>query len=80
MTIDEQRYFDNYYEMFATKGWKQFLEDIEESRKVIGDIRAIRTSEALFEAHGRLAALNLVLGFEERIRAADSDEDEGENE
>ena len=30
MTIDEQKYYDNYFDLFSSKGWKQLIEELKE--------------------------------------------------
>jgi hypothetical protein len=30
LTLEEEKYYDNYFELFMTDGWKQFLQEIED--------------------------------------------------
>lgn len=30
MTPEQEKYYENYFEMFSTKGWKQFVSDMKD--------------------------------------------------
>lgn len=67
MDQELQRQYDNYFEMFATEGWKQFVEDLED----ISDnfrIEDIKDGVDLATIQGQLKVLKQILYFEDSIR------------
>jgi hypothetical protein len=68
MTKEDQKYYEDYFDLFTTEGWKQFISEIEESISrftfdVVGD------EKDLFLAKGQLLILNNTKNFEDRIRS-----------
>lgn len=67
MDQELQRQYDNYFEMFSTEGWKQFVEDLED----ISDnfrIEDIKDGVDLATIQGQLKVLKQILYFEDSIR------------
>jgi hypothetical protein len=69
LSPEENKYYDTYFDLFASKGWKQFIEEIDEilDRHRIEDIKN--------EAHlafikGERDALFRVRRFETGIKTA----------
>lgn len=72
MDQELQRQYDNYFEMFATEGWKQFVEDLED----ISDnfrIEDIKDDVDLANIQGQLKVLKQILYFEDSIRRTHDD-------
>lgn len=69
MTQEEQRYFENFIDMFATDGWKQLLEELE-VRASAHNVTSIDSEKNLFKAKGELAVIANILNFEMFIRQA----------
>ena len=69
MSPEENKYYDNYFDLFATDGWKQFIEEINESldRHRIEDIK---NETHLAFVKGERDALFRVRRFETGIRSA----------
>lgn len=67
MTREEQDYYETYFELFATKGWKQFIEDITASKESLS-IETVDTVESLYHAKGQLYVINNALNFETMMR------------
>lgn len=72
MTIDEQKYYDNYLDTFLTEGWKQFVNDLQGS---IDDLErnalaSLSDERGLYRLKGRLEALTQLRNFEDSIKAA----------
>ena len=67
MTLEEEKYYDNYFDVFASDGWKQYISEISEildSHR----IEDIKDEQALQFLKGERSALHRVLGFELGIR------------
>lgn len=67
MTLEEEKYYDQYFELFASEGWKQFIAEIQEI------IDGHRIEDIKDEAHlqhikGARASLFKVLRFENGVR------------
>lgn len=67
MDQELQRQYDNYFEMFATEGWKQLIEDLEEVTDSFR-IEDIKDGVDLATTQGQLKVLNQILYFEDSIR------------
>lgn len=69
MTPDVQDYYETYFELFASKGWKQFIEDISESKESL-NVETVDSVESLYHAKGQLFVINNALNFETMMRNA----------
>ena len=72
MDQELQQQYDNYFEMFATEGWKQFVEDLED----ISDnfrIEDIKDDVDLANIKGQLKVLKQILYCEDSIRRTHDD-------
>ena len=69
MSPEENKYYDNYFDLFATKGWKQFIEEVNEilDRHRIEDIKS---ESQLSFVKGERDALFRVRRFEQGIKTA----------
>jgi hypothetical protein len=67
MDRELQEYYENLLELFSTKGWKQFLEDIGDNLEVLGDISTIPDSNQFWFRKGQVEAVQRVLSYEEAI-------------
>ena len=67
MDRELQEYYENLLELFSTKGWKQFLEDIGDNLEVLGDISTIPDSTQFWFRKGQVEAVQRVLSYEEAI-------------
>lgn len=59
--------YDNYFEMFRTEGWKQFVEDMTDVFKGYR-IEDIKDDIDLAKVQGERKILNTILAFEDAIR------------
>lgn len=69
MDIDLEKQYDNYFRIFSTKGWKQFIEDMQD---VYDNYRIedIKDEIQLAQVQGERKILWQVLKFEESLRHA----------
>ena len=72
MDQELQQQYDHYFEMFATQGWKQFVEDLED---IVSGFRIedIKDDVDLANTQGQLKVLKQILYFEDSIRRAYDD-------
>ena len=67
MTREEEQYYEHYFDLFLTTGWKQFVEEIQEildSHR----IEDIRDDKQLAYTKGERSALHRITRFEGGIK------------
>jgi hypothetical protein len=67
---DTQQYFDRYFDMFASEGWKQFIEDMEGNRDLMSDLMTVKDANDLFYRKGQVDVLNRIVNFQDSIENA----------
>jgi hypothetical protein len=70
MDRELEKYYQARMEMFSTKGWKDFVEDVIAMKNSTNDIHNITTSEQLFKSRGELAMMEWVISIEDVSRKA----------
>lgn len=70
---DTQKYFDNYLELFATAGWKQFIQDLTDASQDLDRVGGLKDERALFLRQGKLEGWQFILNYEAAIRAAEAE-------
>ena len=78
MSPEDRKYYDNYFDLFMTDGWKQFKEEITE---ILDNhrIEDIKNETHLAFTKGERDGLRRVLRFETGIRMAYESATEREN-
>ncbi len=56
-----QKYYEEQFSMFATKGWRDFIEDQQTLYEAIDDLATIENEQTLWFRKGQLDILNLIL-------------------
>ena len=69
MSPEESEYYDNYFDLFMHPGWKQFVEDSQESLDS-QRIEDLKTEKDLFYAQGQRSVLLNTVRFEDGIKNA----------
>ena len=69
MSPDEEKYYDNYFELFMTSGWKQF---VDEAQQLVDSyiIENIKDELDLSFVKGQRSSLLNIVRFETAIRNA----------
>ena len=69
MSPEDDKYYDNYLDLFLHDGWKQF---IEESKQLLDSykIEDIKNEQDLFFTKGQVNILTNITRFETAIRNA----------
>jgi len=55
------KYYENQFEMMASEGWKDLLEDFNQLKTSINDVTLTTDTQDLFFRKGQLDILDLVL-------------------
>jgi hypothetical protein len=69
MDKELETYYNNYFELFLTEGWKQLVTDLENNIKSF-NVSSIKDSEELFKAQGSLNVLYSISNLESTIKNA----------
>ena len=63
-------YFNYYFEMFRTQGWKQLLKEFSGNVKNINSVEQAKDEKDLFFRKGHLNIIATVLNLESQITAS----------
>lgn len=68
MKPEDQKYYDNYMDLFGTDGWKQFVSDIKGTLDLAKDTAtSLATSDEFFVRKGNVNTLSYITNFENII-------------
>jgi len=67
MDQETQKYYDNYFSLFMTDGWKQLVEDFSGNVANINSVEATKDAEDLQFRKGQLNILAYLLNLESII-------------
>lgn len=71
LTIQElQKFYDNAFEMMATTGWSDFMEDIERIQNSYDKLSAVTETHSLDFRRGQLDILNWLYGLKNSYEKA----------
>jgi hypothetical protein len=65
MEQELQHYYDNRFTLCASVGWKQLLEDLQQSRNELAKIENINSQEELWKNKGKVEVLDYILNLKE---------------
>ena len=63
-------YFNNYFEMFRTQGWKQLVKEFSGNITNINSVEQAKDEKDLFFRNGQLNIIATVLNLESQITAS----------
>ena len=78
MSPEDEKYYENYFDIFITDGWKQLVDDIS-SILSSHRIEDIQDENNLFYLKGERAALSRIVNFEDSIKRVYDEIKEYEN-
>ena len=64
MDQETQQYYDNYFNLFSTDGWKQLTEELKQNALVINSVEATKDSNDLYMRKGQINVLAYILNLE----------------
>jgi len=68
MDKELQDYYENLLDLFATQGWKQYIEDISDNKEILEDITTINDEKQFWYRRGQLEAIHRILAYESTIK------------
>ena len=65
-SIDQEteQYYNKYFDLFRTPGWKQLIEELKQNALVINSVEATKDKNDLYVRKGQLNVLAYILNFE----------------
>jgi hypothetical protein len=76
---DLQKYYETYFDLFSSEGWKQYIKDVEDNRTLMSDVLTIKDGNDLYYRKGTLETLDRILNFENAIVASYEEAKDEEN-
>lgn len=65
--MTDREYYDNLISLFATQGWKLYLEDLEDNLKGLQDVSTIPSAEQFWQRKGQVELLTRLIGYQPLI-------------
>ena len=69
MDQETQLYYDNYFNLFSTDGWKQLTEELNQNALVINSVESTKDANDLYMRKGQLNVLAYILNLESTINS-----------
>ena len=63
MDKELQRFYEEAFSMMATKGWLDFMEDIQKVKTNYNDLSTVTDTQELYFRKGQIDILNWLLGL-----------------
>ena len=63
-----EKYYENYFDLFANVGWKQFLDELRQNAQGINSVEATKDANDLYLRKGQLNVLAFIINLENSIR------------
>ena len=61
---ETEQYYNKYFDLFRTSGWKQLIEELQQNALVINSVEATKDQNDLYVRKGQLNVLAYILNFE----------------
>lgn len=61
MDKELQDYYESSFDMFASKGWKYLLEDLQKLKDQVSNIRTVEDAQQLYFRQGQIDIIDLLL-------------------
>ena len=56
-----QNFYEEQFNMFSSKGWTDFLEDLQELYTAVDDLASVENEQTLYFRKGQLDVIQLIL-------------------
>ena len=68
-SIDKEveEYYNRYFDLFTTDGWKQLIEELRQNALAINSVEATKDSDDLYIRKGQLNVLAYLLNLESTV-------------
>lgn len=75
-----EEYYNNFFEMFRTEGWKQLIEEVENNIDNTNNLETTKDEQDLFYRKGQLAVFNNLKNLEQLMITAQEQAESEDNE
>jgi hypothetical protein len=65
-----EKYFNNYFDLFGTDGWKQLIEELNNNALGVNNLQATKDSDDLNFRKGQLNVLASIINLKNTIEAS----------
>ena len=70
MTPELEKYYNTYFDLFRSKGWKQLIEELTQNAVVINSVEATKDVDDMYFRKGQLNILGSLINLETMINNA----------
>lgn len=78
LTKEEDEYYNNYFDMFNSKGWQQLVEELNVNLVNVNSVQATKDVNDMYFRKGQLNVLNSIVNLDDSIDAAYKDATEND--
>ena len=78
LTKEEEEYYNNYFDMFNSKGWQQLVEELNVNLVNVNSVQSTKDVDDMYFRKGQLNVLNSVVNLDDSIGAAYKDATEND--
>jgi hypothetical protein len=78
LTKEEEEYYNNYFDMFNSKGWQQLVEELNVNLVNVNSVQSTKDVDDMYFRKGQLNVLNSIVNLDDSIDAAYKDATEND--
>ena len=67
---ETEAYYNKYFDLFRTEGWKQLIEELKQNAMLINSVENTKDRDDLFIRKGQLKVLAYLLNFESNMETS----------
>ena len=67
---ETEEYYNKYFDLFRTEGWKQLIEELRQNAMMINSVENTKDQEDLYIRKGQLKVLAYLLNFESNMETS----------
>ena len=67
MNREDEKYYNDYFDLFRSDGWKQLTEELTSNAATINNVTVVKDTQDLYFRQGQLEVLLYLLQFEDSI-------------
>jgi len=80
MTPELEKYYNTYFDLFLSEGWKQLIEELSQNAVVINSVEATKDVDDMYFRKGQLNVLAHVINLEAAVNNAFEDQSKEQEE
>lgn len=80
MTPELEKYYNTYFDLFRSEGWKQLIEELTQNAVNINSVEATKDVDDMYFRKGQLNVLGHLVNFESVINNAFEDQSKEQEE